>query len=54
MGRRPCRAAASAPAPSGNRKFTALISVENKEYPTQMYAIDEKGNQEFFIWIRKE
>ena len=37
-----------------DRKFTALISVENKEYPTQMYAIDEKGNQEFFIWIRKE
>ena len=37
-----------------DRKFTALISVENKEYPTQMYAIDEKGNQEFFIWTRKE
>jgi hypothetical protein len=37
-----------------DREFTALISVENKEYPTQMYAIDEKGNQEFFIWTRKE
>src|SRR5215475_14777215 len=37
-----------------DRKFTALISVENKEYPTQMYAIDEEGNQELFIWTRKE
>ena len=37
-----------------DRKFTALISVENKEYPTQMYAIDQEGNQELFIWTRKE
>ena len=37
-----------------DRKFTALISVENKEYRTEMYAIDEKGNQQLFIWTRKE
>jgi hypothetical protein len=37
-----------------DRRFTALISVDNKEYPTQMYAIDEKGDQEFFIWTRKD
>jgi hypothetical protein len=35
-------------------KVTALISVENREYPTHFYAIDEKGNTSFFIWKRKE
>ena len=37
-----------------NVKFTALVSVENVEYPTQMYVIDEKGKKGFFIWKRKE
>jgi hypothetical protein len=36
------------------RNFIALISVENVEYPTQMYVIDEKGKKGFFIWKRKE
>jgi hypothetical protein len=36
------------------RNFTALISVENVEYPTQMYVIDEKGKKGFFVWKGKE
>ena len=36
------------------RNFIALVSVENVEYPTQMYVIDEKGKKGFFIWKRKE
>ena len=37
-----------------NVKFTAVISVEDVEYPTQMVVIDEKGKKGFFIWKRKE
>ena len=36
------------------RNFTALISVEDVEYPTQMVFVDEKGQKGFFIWKRKE
>ena len=35
-------------------KFTALISVENKEYPTQMILIDEEGQKGLYVWKRKE
>ena len=35
-------------------KFTALISVENKEYPTQMIFIDEEGQKGLYVWKRKE
>ena len=35
-------------------KFTALISVEDVEYPTQMILVDEEGEKGFFIWKRKE
>jgi hypothetical protein len=35
-------------------KFTTLIYVEDKEYPTQMIVIDEKGEGSFYIWQRKE
>jgi hypothetical protein len=37
-----------------NVKFTALISVEDVEYPTQMIFDNEKGQESFFIWKRKE
>jgi hypothetical protein len=37
-----------------NVKFTALISVEDVEYPTQMIFVDEEGEKAFFIWKRKE
>jgi hypothetical protein len=36
------------------RNFTALISVENVEYPTQMFVIDDQGKKGFFVWKRKE
>jgi hypothetical protein len=36
------------------RNFTALISVEDVEYPTQMIFVDEKGQKGFFVWKRKE
>ena len=35
-------------------KFTTLIYVEDKEYPTQMIVIDEKGEGSFYIWQRKQ
>ena len=35
-------------------KFTTLISVENKEYPTQMIFIDEEGQKGLYVWKRKE
>ena len=35
-------------------KFTTMIYVEDKEYPTQMIVIDEKGDGGFYIWQRKE
>jgi hypothetical protein len=35
-------------------KFTALISVENVDYPTQLIFVYEKGQEGFFIWKRKE
>jgi hypothetical protein len=35
-------------------KFTTMIYVEDKEYPTQMIVIDEKGAGGFYIWQRKE
>jgi hypothetical protein len=35
-------------------KFTTMIYVEDKEYPTQMIVIDEKGEGGFYIWQRKE
>ena len=35
-------------------KFTTMIYVEDKEYPTQMIVIDEKGEGSFYIWQRKE
>jgi hypothetical protein len=35
-------------------KFTTMIYVEDKEYPTQMIVIDEKGDGRFYIWQRKE
>ena len=31
-------------------KFTTMIYVEDKEYPTQMIVIDEKGDGAFYIW----
>jgi hypothetical protein len=31
-----------------------LIYVEDKEFPTQMIVIDEKGDGGFYIWQRKE
>jgi len=34
-------------------KFTAMIYVEDPEYPTQMIVIDEKGEGGFYIWQRK-
>jgi hypothetical protein len=34
--------------------FAILINVEEREYPTQMIAIDEKGTRGFYIWKRKE
>ena len=37
-----------------NVKFTIPIYVEDKEYPTQMIVIDEKGDGGFYIWQRKE
>ena len=33
-------------------KFTTMIYVEDKEYPTQMIVIDEKGDGGFYIWQR--
>jgi len=36
------------------RNFTALISVENVEYPTQMIFVDEQGQKGFYVWKRKE
>ena len=36
------------------RNFTALISVEDVEYPTQMIFVDEKGQKGFYVWKRKE
>jgi hypothetical protein len=35
-------------------KFTAPISVEDVEYPTQIIFVDDKGEKGFFIWKRKE
>ena len=35
-------------------KFTTMIYVEDKEYPTQMIVIDEKGEGSFYIWQRKQ
>ena len=35
-------------------KLTTLISVENKEYPTQMIFIDEEGQKGLYVWKRKE
>jgi len=35
-------------------KFTTPITVENKEYPTQMIVIDEEGIKGLYIWKRKE
>jgi hypothetical protein len=37
-----------------NVKFTAFISVEDVEFPTQMILVDEEGEKGFFIWKRKE
>jgi hypothetical protein len=37
-----------------NVKFTSPISVEDVEYPTQMIFVDEKGQEGFFIWKRRE
>src|SRR5215475_8550527 len=34
--------------------LTTLISVENKEYPTQMIFIDEEGQKGLYVWKRKE
>jgi hypothetical protein len=36
------------------RNFTALISVEDVEYPTQMIFVDKKGQKGFYVWKRKE
>ena len=33
-------------------KFGTMIHVENKEYPTQMIVIDEKGEESLYIWQR--
>ena len=35
-------------------KFTTMIYVEDKEYPTQIIVIDEKGDGGFYIWQRKQ
>ena len=35
-------------------KFTTLIYVEDKEYPTQMIVIDKRGERGFYIWQREE
>jgi hypothetical protein len=35
-------------------KFTALVSVEDDEFPTQMIFVDEEGEKAFFVWKRKE
>jgi hypothetical protein len=35
-------------------KFTTMIYAEDKEYPTQMVVIDEKGKEGFYVWKRKE
>ena len=35
-------------------KFTTPISVENKEYPTQMIIVDEEGQKGLYVWKRKE
>ena len=35
-------------------KFITMIYAEDKEYPTQMIVIDEKGEGGFYIWQRKE
>ena len=37
-----------------NVKFTAVISVEDVEYPTQMILVDKTGRQDTYIWKRKE
>jgi len=33
-------------------KFGAMIQVDNKEYPTQMIVIDERGEESLYIWKR--
>jgi hypothetical protein len=35
-------------------KFTTPISVEDKEYPTQMIVIDKEGMKGLYVWKRKE
>jgi hypothetical protein len=35
-------------------KFTAMIYVEDKEYPTQIIVIDKMGDGSSYIWQRKE
>jgi hypothetical protein len=35
-------------------KFTTPITVENKEYPTQMIVIDKEGMKGLYVWKRKE
>jgi hypothetical protein len=35
-------------------KFTTMIYAEDKEYPTQMIVIDEKGEGGLYIWQRKK
>jgi hypothetical protein len=35
-------------------KFTTMIYVEDKEYPTQMIVTDEKGDGAVYIWQRKD
>ena len=37
-----------------NVKFTAVISVEDVEYPTQMIFVDKTGRRDTYIWKRKE
>jgi hypothetical protein len=35
-------------------KFTALISADKPENPTQMVSVDQSGQQHLFIWKREE